>query len=127
MVNVSVQNLPAVTCGNAKWFLGLSFFLGHVSGVWCSGSASDLFLPAMRMAVSGCVSIIGLLSCSLLTFLISALAVYQGRHILLIPIAFVKAFLFSYVGYRLFLAWGQAGWLVTGLMMFSSFCSLPSL
>lgn len=127
MVHVSTYDLPAVTGGNAKWFLAPSFLLGHLLGVWCSGSANDFYLSAMRAAVSSRVSIIGLLSCSLLTFLASALAVYLGRRILLIPIAFIKAFFFSYAGYRLFLAWGQAGWLVTGLTMFSSLCSLPVL
>ena len=126
-MNVSTYDLPAVTRGNAKWFLASSFLLGHLLGVWCSGSASDFYLSQMRAAVSGRVSIVGLLSCSLLTFLVSALAVYLGRRILLIPIAFTKAFLFSYTGYRLYLAWGQAGWLVTGLTMFSSLCSLPVL
>ena len=127
MVNVSTYDLPAVTRGNAKWFLASSFLLGHLLGVWCSGSASDFYLSQMRAAVSGRVSIVGLLSCSLLTFLVSALTVYLGRRIFLIPIAFLKAFFFSYAGYRLYLAWGQAGWLVTGLTMFSSLCSLPVL
>ena len=126
-MNVSTYDLPATNRRNVKWFLASSFLLGHLLGVWCSGSASEFYLSQMRTAVSGRVSIVGLLSCSLLTFLVSALTVYLGRRIFLIPIAFLKAFFFSYAGYRLYLAWGQAGWLVTGLTMFSSLCSLPVL
>ena len=127
MVNVSTYDLPATNRRNVKWFLASSFLLGHLLGVWCSGSASEFYLPQMRTAVSGRVSIVGLLSGGVLPFLASAFAVYLQRRILLIPIAFLKAFFFSYAGYRLYLAWGQAGWLVTGLTMFGSICSLPVL
>ena len=94
-MNAICQVLPAATRRRAQALLAFSFLSGHFLGVWCSGNASDFFLPAMRTAVSGRVSIIGLLSCALLPFLISALAVYLEQPVFLLPIAFVKAFLFS--------------------------------
>ena len=121
------QVLPVPARRRAQALLAFTFLFGHFLGVCFSGSASDLFLPAMRAAVSSRVSIIGLLSCGLLPFLISAFAVYLGQPVFLFPIAFAKAFLFSFTGYRLVLAWGSAGWLITGLTMFSSVLSMPVL
>ena len=81
----------------------------------------------MRTAVSSRVSIIGLLSSVVLPFLFSAFAVYLRQPMLLIPIAFLKAFLFSFLGYSVSAAWSHAGWLITGLLMFGSFASIPML
>ncbi|MBQ8237029.1 MAG: hypothetical protein IJZ39_02620 [Oscillospiraceae bacterium] len=107
--------------------LAAFFFLGHFLGVLLSGSASQHFFSAMRTAVSSRVSIIGLLSSVVLPFVFSAAAVYLGRPVLLFPIAFWKAFLFSYLGSGLCSAWGSAGWLMMPLVMFGSLCSMPVL
>ena len=127
MAPMSVLMLPEQGRRRTILVLSLLFFLGHLLGILVSGTASDFFLSEMRTAVYGRVSIIGLLSSAVVPFLFSAFAVYLGRPILLIPIAFCKAFLFSYVGYRWWIACGQAGWLVTGLVMFTACLSLPIL
>lgn len=127
MASMSVFNLPEPGRRKRILVLSFSFFLGHLLGVWISGTASELFLSEMRRATESPVSIIGLLSPSVLPFLFSAFAVYGKRPVFLIPIAFCKAFLFSYVGYRWWITWGQAGWLVTGLVMFTALLSLPVL
>ena len=64
---------------------------------------------------------------TMLPLLLSGFAVYAGWPVLLIPTAFWKAFSFSYVASGVILAWGSAGWLVGGLGLFGSFCSLPVL
>ena len=127
MESMSVFQLPEP---GRRWkilVLSFSFFLGHLLGVMISGTAREFFVSGMRAAASSRVSIVGLLSSGVLPFLFSAFAVYGKRPVFLIPIAFGKAFLFSYVGYRWWITWGQAGWLVWGLVMFTALLSLPVL
>ena len=107
--------------------LALFFLLGLLLGVWFSLCASDALVSPMRAVVSGRVSIIGLLSSLALPLLFSAFAVYIGRPLLLIPIAFCKAFSFSFLGCGLLTAWNSAGWLITCLTLFPTGCSLPVL
>lgn len=109
------------------FLLTVIFLLGHLLGVWVSGHASGFLVSSMRTVVSSRVSIMGLLSSLVLPFLFSAFAVYLAQPMLLFPIAFWKAFLFSYTGCGMFAAWGSAGWLVTPLVMCSSFCAMPVL
>lgn len=120
-------NLPKFACRVSPFVLAVSVFLGHFLGVCFSLCASSSFLSMMRMAVSSPVSIVSLLSAILLPFLISAVAVYLDRPVLLLPVAFVKAFCFSWVGLGVLSYFGSAGWLIWFLLMFSDCCSLPVL
>lgn len=81
----------------------------------------------MRAAANGRVSITGLLSAFLLPLLFSAFAVYISQPWLLVPVAFGKAFSFSYLAFGVTLAFGSAGWLVRSLLMFSDCLTLPLL
>lgn len=120
-------NLPAMRCKGRKAILALAWFLGLISGILFSVMASDSVFPTMRAAATGCVSISGLLSAILLPLLFSAFAVYISQPLLLIPIAFGKAFVFSFVGMSVMAAYGSAGWLVRFLLMFSDCMMLPFL
>ena len=127
MMKLSFSDLPAPRRRGITLILASFFFLGQLLGVWFSGSASELLFSTMRMLPGSHASIIGLLSAAVLPFLFSACAVYLRQPLILIPIAFWKAFLFSYIGFGLFRAWGSAGWLLLGLTMFSSLSSMPVL
>lgn len=127
MVKLSFSNLPSFWRKGAVSILASSFFLGHLLGVWFSSGAGNTFYATMRAAVSGRVSIIGLLAAMVLPFLFSAFAVYIKQPILLVPIAFAEAFLFSWLGYGIYTACGSAGWLVVILVMFGQLCALPLL
>jgi len=59
--------------------------------------------------------------------LFSAFAVYISQPVLLIPIAFCKAFLFSYTSIGILTAFGSAGWLIHLLFMFGDILTLPLL
>lgn len=107
--------------------LASSWFLGLVLGIVFSIAAGDPLVSLMRTAVNSRVSISGLLTAILLPFLLSAFAVLIHESWLLIPIAFFKAFLFSFLGFGVMAAYGSAGWLVRLLLMFSDCCSLPVL
>lgn len=114
-------------CALLQRHLCFSWLAGLISGAGASVLAGDTLVSAMRAASSGCVSISGLLSVLLLPLLFSALAVYICQIRLLFPIAFVKAFCFSFAAMAVDRAFGSAGWLVRLLLLFGSGASLPVL
>ena len=118
---------PVWEHGRAGAVLAVFFLLGLIFGTLAAGSAGAFFLSAMRAVAGSHVSFMGLLSSLVPPFLFSAFAVYLGRPLLLVPIAFWKAFLFSYLVSGLFSAWGSAGWLITALVMSGRICALPLL
>lgn len=120
-------DLSAWRCKKPIFILACAWFLGLFSGVLFSMSASDSLGSTMRAAAGGCVSISGLLSAILLPLLFSAFAVYIFKPTLLIPIAFLKAFVFAFLGVGILGAYGSAGWLIRLLLMFSDILMLPLL
>lgn len=105
-----------------KWpafLLAFSWLLGLGCGGLVFRSADESIVSLMRMAVLKPVSIVGLLSCTLLPFLFTAFAVYVSLPALLLLIGFSKAFLYAYVSCAVLAAFGSAGWLVRGFLMFS--------
>lgn len=119
--------LPIFSRKDTKAFLAFAWILGLITGSFFSVSASNSFLSAMLSAASGRLSISGLLSAMLLPLLFSAFAVYISKEWLLIPIAFLKAFSFAYLGVGVMMAYGQAGWLIRCLLMFTDSLIMPLL
>ena len=109
------------------FFLAFVWLCGLLCGVGFSNLAGDPYLSMMRIAPSGSVSIVSLLSVSLLPFLFSAFAVYIHSFGLLAGLCFIKGCLFAFVSMGLFLAYDSAGWLLRLLMMFSDLCCLVPL
>ena len=120
-------NLPKLSCRVSPFLLAVFFFLGHFLGVCFSLGAGDSFFLMMRMAAFTPVSISGLLSAATLPFLFSAVAVYFKRPVLLLSVAFMKAFCFSCVGLGVIACFGSAGWLIWFLLQFSDCCAMPLL
>lgn len=118
---------PAFRCKESTFHLACVWVLGLVSGSIFSFSTSGSLVSLMRRAISCPVSIISLLSALALPLLFSAFAVYISQPKLLSPIAFSKAFLFSYLSFGLLAAFGSAGWLIHFLFMFGDILSLPLL
>lgn len=96
--------------------------------VWCAGiccgmilatRADDTYFSLMRRAAMSPVSIVGLAASAYLPFLLSAFAVYFGKHTFLYGICFVKALMFAMAAVGAELAFGSAGWLVRFLLQFS--------
>ena len=107
--------------------LALSLLFGYLLGSFCAGYAeSDLFL-LMRTGAMSSVSIVCLLPVLFLPFLCSAIAVYLGWMWLLIPIAFLKAFLFSYLCGHILALFPVSGQLFAVLFMLPDVLSLPVL
>jgi len=64
---------------------------------------------------------------ALLPLLCSTLASFIACPKLIIAIAFIKAFLYAYIGIGVFLSCNTAGWLIRMLIMFSDTLILPLL
>ena len=106
---------------NFLWFMGLIF-----GGLLSSGCVS-LFSNWMRAAYFADVSIVWLFAALLLPFLLSSLAVYFHQKWLLLPLAFLKAFLFGFSFCGIGSCCGRAGWLVCLLLFFSEIILFPLL
>lgn len=103
--------------------LCVGYFLGAVLAL-----LSDQFsVSLMHTAVLSRGSIVSILSVLLLPFLFTAFAVFVRRYQLLVPIAFFRAVIFSYVCSVIVCIYGSSGWLILLLFLFSDCASLPVL
>ena len=127
MHNLIRSDLPETRQAACKFLLALCWCGGLILGISFASSADDSTLLMMHSASMSAVSIPGLLSILFLPFLLSALAVYLSRSLLLLGVAFVKAFAFGFCAFAVNAAFQSAGWLVCMLLMFSDLCSLPLL
>ena len=107
--------------------LAFTWCAGLILGAYTAILADIPFFSMMRTAPDARVSIPGLLAVMLLPFLFSAFAVYVSSLWLLVPIAFSKAFLFSYLSTGLSAVAGTSGWLLRFLWMFSDCLTVPVL
>ena len=112
-------------CKPGMLVLAFAFGTGLLLGSTASAGAHSVFAGS-RQALTQSAGISTLIP-GVLPLLFSGLAVYAKRPVLLIPLAFWKAFFFSYVAFGLIAVWGSAGWLVCILALFGSFCSLGTL
>ena len=117
---------PSVSvCKNAAAILGLCFAAGLLAGALLSGQSRELF-AGIRSGFLHTAGISAFIP-TMLPLLASGFAVYAKQPVLLLPVAFWKALSFSYAASGMISAWGSAGWLVGGLTLFGSFCSLSVL
>ncbi len=114
-------------CKTISVFLAFAYFAGALLGAWVSLQADDSLRSIMRAVVTGPGSFFDLLLVRLLPLLFTAFAVYIGQCWLLVPIAFVRAFLFAFLRVGIQAAFGDAGWLIMWLFAFSSLMSMPLL
>ena len=127
MDNHSFFHSLNLRCKEPVFALACAFLAGLIGGLLLSASAGITPDHAALAATNGRITAIGLLSVIGLPLCFSAFAVYISRSRLVIPIAFCKAFLFSYTGSSILVAFGSAGWLIFLLLMFSDILMLPAL
>lgn len=107
--------------------LALFWCAGLVFGVYTASMADNTLISLMRSAVFSPVSIVGLLSSYLLPFLFTALAVFLSKSWLILPICFVKSFSYGLCARTVALTFGDSGWLLQLLFLFSDTCALSVL
>ena len=125
MVRVRLFHLSALGRRAAMMILAWAFVLGLATGGLLSTGCRAL-LETSRDALAQGAGVSEFVP-TLLPIFFSGFAVYIKQPLLLVPIAFWKAFLFSCVGTGIALAWGTAGWLVGTLALFGSLCAMPVL
>ena len=102
----------------AAWLPGL--LIGCTVGV----STGAAFAPYLRAAYITRVSFVGSLFALLIPLLLSVVMERCFNYSFVLPVAFVKAFLFSVSVTACILASGSAGWLICRLLLFSDFLSI---
>ena len=110
----------------AVLLLAAMVLIGCSAGIGLSCGARESFAEAWQAfgsAPSGFTPVM----ISLLPLVLSALAVYVRWPVFLFPLAFWKAFFFSYVFSGFLGALGGAGWMVCSLGLFSGIWSMPAL
>ena len=107
--------------------LAFSWWLGIICGIVGYAAAGNSLYLLMRNSPYGTMSIVGLLGVSILPFLFSAFAVSISFPLLLYPICFSKAFLFSFVSFGVLHSYAGAGWLIRWLLLFSDTTGVPLL
>ena len=127
MVRLLHLNLSFLDCRTRRVILAFAWISGLFLGSLISLAADNILSSTMLAAAHSGMSISGLLAVLLLPLLFSALAVYISKPIFLIPIVFLKAFLFSFSAAGFLIACDSAAWLFCFLMMFSDTLMLPFL
>lgn len=102
------------------WMLLVLFWCtGLILGVYTASIAENTLVSLMRSAVFSSVSIVGLLGSFLLPFLFTVLAVFLSKSWLILPICLAKSFSFALCARAVALAFGDSGWLLQLLFLFS--------
>lgn len=106
-------------------WLSLFWLFGLILGVQTAHVAGQAFLSLMRLGVTGKVSIVSLISCNILPFLLIALAIGASKLWLVCTLFMGEAFRLSFLAFALFRCFGSAGWLVHLLFRFSGLLLVP--
>lgn len=102
--------------------------------IWIAGSASGILFalmihadvrPMLYDAISQPLSLIDILVVDLLPFLICTLAVSCSEIWVLPVVSFLKASAFSFTACAISMAFGESGWLIRFLLLFSNTLLLP--
>lgn len=107
-----------------RLFLAVFWVFGLLIGLYISFRTPILFFSLMRTYAYERVSILGLVLIVSFPLILSAIAVRFSTPLLFLPVAFLKAFCFSYCSNGIVLAFGSAGWLVRWLFVFSDSCAV---
>ena len=97
---------------------------GMIAGCWQSIAASDSVLLIYDHAIFTNASLLGLLLYSLIPFVLVHILLRWSYILVAYALLFFKMFLFGCCAYGLVIAFGQSGWLVRWLIMFSDSCTI---
>ena len=112
---------------NATRFLAFCWFLGIALGCMAAAASGPVLADLVRRSTGASLSITGAMTAAVLPLLLSAFAVSFSEPWLLLFISTFKAFSFSFCAWGVCLAFGQSGWLVLFLFLFSDVFLIPLL
>lgn len=104
-------------------FLAFSWFLGLGAGGVIFRLSGEHISSLMPLAAASQLSIVSLFLWISLPFLLTAYAVYVSKPCILPVICFFRAFLYGYMLCGVFYAFGDSGWLIRWLLLFTDTCS----
>lgn len=102
--------------------LAFSWIAGMFFGLNESVPDTAVTVSLMHTVVRSSVSIVGLIAVLVFPLIISALAVFLSAPLVFLPLAFFKAFGYTVCSILIVSAFGSAGWLIRGLLLFSDTC-----
>lgn len=106
--------------------LSFCWFLGLCCGVFSARAASSVVRPMIADAVAQIPYLWGIVTADMFPFLLSAFGVsFSGSY--LFPISFFKAFSFGFCAAGAGLIYGNGGWLIRILFLFSDIVLIPIL
>lgn len=104
-----------------------TFVFGFLFGAAAIADKSDLYSGCLRSAVKQPVSSFSVLSQVIIPFVFTALIYGSGKKVLFFPLCFFQAFLLGICANAIYMAYGNAHWLVFALLLFTSAISITSL
>lgn len=122
------QKVPLFFKKYHDW-LGLSYFIAAWIAGSCAGvaifQANKALCLSLMCSVSTCkVSVIGLLTCMAMPFLVTAISCVIGSWIPVCMLAFIKAMSYSVCSASIFGLYGTGGWVAQFLLLFSENASI---
>lgn len=120
------QKLIVCVRRSCKAILVLFWYIGFCGGALAAAAAGNL-TSLMRAYCDSSVSIVGLLIVPFFPFLLSAVAVYFSCTWLLYSTALGKMFCFGFCACAVSGTFGNAGWLICLLLLFTDFFTMPVL
>ena len=92
---------------------------GLFAGLYTVSDLPGSVLPLVHSILYRPTSIAGIILVQLFPLFLSLIACRLHRPYLIIPVAFFKAFSFAYCAFGIILAFGDAGWMMRWLFLFS--------
>jgi len=125
--NIFSSDILKSKCNAHVWFLAVLWVVCLFFGRRIALQTEDYLFAMMHTAVSVRVSIVDLLVLQLIPFCLSALAVYISVPYIIYPVCAVKAFLGGYSLGTIGIVYGDAGWLIRFLYLFTDTIMSPLL
>ena len=113
--SISSRN-PFLIC---KIAISAAWVFGLICGVFFALHTSDITVSLMRSVLYDRLSIVGLLVALVFPFVLSAILLRYLSTLAIVPLVFLKAYLFSWCACGVYFAFGDAGWLVRWFLIFS--------
>ena len=114
-------------CKNIVSLLAFWDILSILIGMASTSLFDPVLISLMCRRILNPVSIVGLISLLFLPLFISAVAVFSRSAFLIFLICGIRGFCFGYCVYSFIIAFGSAGWLISGFTMYSAILAQPIL